>query len=71
MKTCRLAALSVGACLLVFQGGCLAVAIGALAYDEGKYKEERQAFNAQNIEREKAGLKPLTWEEWRENGAAK
>jgi hypothetical protein len=71
MKTCRLAALSVGACLLALQGGCLAVAIGALAYDEGKYKEERQAFNAQNIEREKAGLKPLTWEEWRKNGAAK
>lgn len=59
-----------GACLLALQGGCLAVAIGALAYDEGKYKEERQAFNAQNIEREKAGLKPLTWEEWRKGASS-
>ncbi|MBM3271479.1 MAG: hypothetical protein FJZ01_27905 [Candidatus Sericytochromatia bacterium] len=61
----RLGVLVMSVLMVSSLSGCLAVGVGALAYDAGKLKEERTAFHAQNIEREKAGLKPLTWEEWR------
>ncbi len=70
MRKIALSSVLLLAGLVATSGGCLAVAVGALAYDEANYKEERQAFNAQNLEREKAGLKPLTWDEWRKDGAA-
>jgi hypothetical protein len=43
--------------------GCAAVAVGAYAYNNSEKREARQKFiedyNKTNIEREKAGLKPI------------
>ena len=49
---------------IVGQGCLLVGAVAAGAYASGKADEDRKAFHANNLEREKAGLKPLTKEEW-------
>jgi hypothetical protein len=45
--------------------GCAAVLVGGLFYHDSKTRDQRlaftQDFQKQNIEREKAGLKPLVW----------
>jgi hypothetical protein len=46
-------------------GGCLLVGgVAAGAYASGQADKDRAAFHANNVEREKAGLEPLTREEW-------
>src|SRR4051812_41024330 len=46
-------------------GGCAAVLVGGLIYHDSKSRDQRLAFtqdySKQNLEREKAGLKPLVW----------
>ena len=46
-------------------GGCIPVVAGALIYDNNANNKSKSEFttslNQQNIEREKAGLKPLDW----------
>lgn len=45
--------------------GCILVgAVAAGAYASSIADEDRKAFHANNIEREKAGLAPLTKDEW-------
>ena len=45
--------------------GCAAVLVGGLFYHDSKTRDQRLAFTLdfekQNLEREKAGLKPLDW----------
>jgi hypothetical protein len=45
--------------------GCAAVLVGGLFYHDSKTRDQRlsftQDFQKQNLEREKAGLKPLGW----------
>lgn len=45
--------------------GCAAVLVGGLIYHDSKSRDQRlkftQDFQRQNMEREKAGLKALTW----------
>jgi hypothetical protein len=45
--------------------GCAAVLVGGLIYHDSKTRDQRlaftQDFQKQNIEREKAGLKPMDW----------
>ena len=47
--------------------GCAAVLVGGLFYGSSNSSEQKQKekyttdFNQQNLEREKAGLKPLDW----------
>lgn len=45
--------------------GCAAVLVGGLFYHDSKTRDQRLAFTTdfqkQNLEREKAGLKPLVW----------
>ena len=45
--------------------GCAAVLVGGLIYHDSKTRDQRLAFTQdyqkQNLEREKAGLKPLVW----------
>lgn len=45
--------------------GCAAVLVGGLFYNSAKTYEQKQKFtadfNQQNLERERAGLKPLDW----------
>ncbi len=45
--------------------GCAAVLVGGLFYNSSKTYEQKHKFtadfNQQNLEREKAGLKPLDW----------
>lgn len=57
-----LAALFASSTLL---GGCAAVLVGGLFYNSSKTYEQKQKFTAdfqhQNLEREKAALKPLDW----------
>lgn len=55
-----------GALLLpVMLSGCAAVLVGGLIYDHTKSREQRRTFIAEfkreNLDREKAGLKPLDW----------
>lgn len=52
--------------------GCLLAAAGvaAGAYTSSVADDDRKAFHANNIEREKAGLKPLTRDEWLERQTA-
>jgi hypothetical protein len=68
LGNCRFRTVSVALALLSFATvgqGCLLVgAVAAGAYASGKADEDRKAFHANNLEREKAGLKPLTKEEW-------
>ena len=47
--------------------GCLAVAglVAAGSYAASNDDKDKQAFQQLNLEREKAGLRPLTWEEWK------
>lgn len=49
----------------MFVSGCIPTIIGAAAYSSSKNKKTRQEFvnnfNQTNIEREKAGLKPLDY----------
>lgn len=47
-------------------GGCLVAAglIAAGAYASSISDEDREKFHKMNLEREKAGLKPLTEDEW-------
>lgn len=51
------------------QGGCLLLAAGGLA--AGLSDADRKAYHANNLEREKAGLPPLTREEWKKQKPAK
>jgi len=43
--------------------GC--VAVGAALADDALSKDDRKEFQKMNLEREKAGLKPLTRDEWK------
>lgn len=46
-------------------GGCLLMAAAATgAYVSSTADKDRKAFEANNVEREKAGLPPLTRDEW-------
>lgn len=51
--------------LPVALGGCAAVLVGGLFYHDSKTRDQRlaftQDFQKQNLEREKAGLQPLSW----------
>lgn len=53
--------------------GCLAVAglVAAGSYAASNSDKDRQAFQQNNLEREKAGLKPLTWDEWKNSTTPK
>jgi hypothetical protein len=44
--------------------GCIPMLIGAAVYSGAKSDEDKAAFHAQNLEREKAGLAPMTWDDW-------
>ena len=59
-RACLLAALLA---LPLSQGGCAAALVGRLLYDNASDNTDRakwnQSFNANNLEREKAGLRPL------------
>ncbi len=62
MKLIRLVAL-VG--MAIALNGCAAALVGGLFYNSAKTYEQKQKFtadfNQQNLEREKASLKPLDW----------
>jgi hypothetical protein len=51
--------------MLLALNGCAAVLVGGLIYHDSKTRDQRLAFTKdfqdQNLEREKAGLKPLDW----------
>ena len=51
--------------LPIVLNGCAAVLVGGLIYHDSKTRDQRlaftQDFQKQNLEREKAGLRPLNW----------
>lgn len=59
-------ALSLALVFSSLSGCAVAAVIGAAAYASGKADEDRKAFHEHNLEREKAGLPPLTNEQWLE-----
>ena len=67
LKRCAgaLAKAAVMAAVSLLLSGCAAVLVGGLIYDHTRNREEKKQFTEdfrkQNLEREKAGLKPLDW----------
>lgn len=61
----KLIRLIVMAALVVALSGCAAVLVGGLMYDHAASRDDKRKFTEnftkQNLEREKAGLKPLDW----------
>lgn len=52
-------------------GGCgIAALVAAGSYASSVNDADRKAFHEHNLEREKAGLAPLTLEEWRQRNGA-
>lgn len=65
MRTKQILSLSFIAVFSFTAPGCLLVgAVAAGAYASSVSDEDKKAFHSNNMEREKNGLKPLTYEEW-------
>lgn len=62
----------IGLAILCASGlsGCgVAAIVAAASYSSSVTAEDRKAFHEHNLEREKAGLPPLTAEEWKQRNA--
>jgi hypothetical protein len=57
-------ALSISLLVAAHSGCAVAAAVAAGAYASGKADADRKAFHEHNLERERAGLQPLSKEEW-------
>lgn len=63
MEKLKVVAALVAVCVSL--NGCAAVLVGGLMYDHAASRDDKRKFtenfNKQNLEREKASLKPLDW----------
>lgn len=67
VRTLAIALATVAACTML--GGCIPALIATGVYAAHTRDQDRAAMHEHNLEREKAGLRPLTWEEWSRKNA--
>ena len=64
-KMCKIGFIFIAVAFTLPVGGCAAVLVGGLLYDNASDNSDRakwtEGFSQRNLEREKSGLKPLDW----------
>jgi len=51
--------------MVTLQGCAVAALVGAAGYTDKQNKAAKRDFQYLNLDREKAGLEPLTWDEYK------
>lgn len=51
--------------MVILQGCAVAALVGAAGYTDKQNKAAKRDFQYLNLERQKAGLEPLTWDEYK------